>query len=214
MSDIRYVYSVEEKLSREYSRVRFCVNAGASRVKGGQWLKYRVNVGTNKGILRDFAGAKNRARHVLRTKPIGTTVQLQAVRLDPIDVVATVKFRKVSSAPPVADTEGVEGIDRFVGWVNAESRAGRLKGVRYAGICVCKHPSDHADCAAVDIFATEESMEAMRHEALTNVAYYHTKYTILYRTISFPTTSQPYYGDYHAHLHLSVNGGIHDAACR
>ena len=213
MTNVSYVYSDDGDVSPEFNQPGPCVTEGAKRAKRrAPWVKYRVNVNDDVGELGSYAGKVDKATILLGGKAVGTTIRFQAVGRD--GVLEQVSFRKMQDEP-VANTEGVEGIDRFVGWVNAEARAGRLDGVRYAGICVCKHPSDHADCAAVDIFATDASMRKMVAEALGNADYYHTKYTILYREICYPSPGQcqAYFGDKHYHVHLSVNGGHHDAAC-
>jgi len=213
MFDTKYLYIYNEDRSKEYETVRFCINAGANEIKKDWEIKYRVGVaGENLGMPRDFQPAKDRAKSLLRYKPSGVTIVME--RLDtsnqPVD---KVRFRKVTVKPPVATTEGVLGIDRMVGWVNQESRAGRLDGVRYAGICVCKPDSDHKDCAAVDIFATWASMDKIEKEFWSKPDYYNAKYSILRSTIRFYQSAQHYTGDYHAHNHLSVNGGKPGSAC-
>ena len=213
MLDTKFVFIHDEDRSKEYGLVRTCVNAGAATIKKPWDAKYRVGVADeNLGMPRDFAGAKTRAKELLRKRPSGVTIVMERLTSDG-EVADKVRFRKITVKPPVPNTEGVEGIDRIVGWVNQEAREGRLKGVRYAGICVCKPNSDHADCAAVDIFATWESMEKIQREMWRDPHYYHTKYTILGRVITFFGHSDPYTGDFHAHIHISVNGGINNSAC-
>lgn len=212
MLPIRHYYVFNGKRSRGYLTARGCVRTGARKVKGAKWLRYRVSFNGTAGIRRKYRPARERATDLLRSKPVGSTVRFKAVRGED-EVVGITVFRKATKAPPVPDTEGVLGIDRIVGWVNAEARAGRLKGVRYAGICVCKPNSDHRDCAAVDIFADWDSMEKIEREFWSKPDYYNSKYSILGRTIRYINSAQPYYGDYHAHNHLSVNGGRPGSAC-
>ena len=214
MFEIRYKFVHEGKHSRDYLRARSCVREGAKIVERKWDAKYRVGVvGQNLGMPREFEAAVDRARFLLRERPIGTTVVIQRLRSDNNSPAETVKFRKVTVRPPVANTEGVEGIDRAVGWIEANKK--RSDRVRYAGICVCKPDSDHADCAALDIFATDSFMRRMKAEFLANPSWYHTKYVILYREICFPAPGRcgPYFGVFHAHVHLSVNGGHPNAAC-
>jgi hypothetical protein len=212
--DTKYLYIHDENRSKEFSVVRTCVNVGADEIKRPWDVKYRVGIaGENVGIPLEIAAAKERARDLLRKRPIGDTIVLQRLRSDNDSVADQVRFRKVTKKPPVASTEGVLGIDRMCGWVNAEARAGRLKGVRYAGICVCKPDSDHADCAAVDIFAEWASMEKIENEFWSKPDYYNAKYSILGSTIRFFGHAEHYGGVYHAHNHLSVTGGVPGSAC-
>ena len=213
MLDTKFIYIHDQDRSKEYELARFCVGAGAREIKRDWDVKYRVGIsGQNFGIPRDFDPAKKRTKYLLVNRPSGVTVVMERLDKDnkPVD---RTRFRKITVKPPVPQTEGVEGIDRIVGWVNQEARAGRLKGVRYAGICVCKPNSDHRDCAAVDIFATWDSMEKIEREFWRDPQYYHAKYSILGRQIRFYGHSEYYSGDYHAHNHLSVNGGVYGSAC-
>jgi hypothetical protein len=213
MLDTKYLYIHDKQRSREYELARYCVGNGVE-VLERPWasVSYRVGVaGESKGMPRDFSGAKKRAKELLVKRPSGVTVVVERlIGGDPAD---QVRFRKVTVKPPVAKTEGVLGIDRIVGWVNAEARAGRLHGVRYAGICVCKPDSDHRDCAAVDIFADMDSMEKIEREFWSQPEWYNAKYSILRDQIRFFGHAEHYTGVYHLHNHLSVNGGIPGSAC-
>jgi hypothetical protein len=175
-----------------------------------------VSVNHGLGRPRSYWDAIKRVRHHLRTRPIGTTVALKAYSSEDDEFIEQVRFRRISSSPPIADTQGVLGIDRAVGYI--ESKPEWKSTRRYAGICVCKPDSDHRDCAAIDVFASNSVMEAMRDVFLENSTWFNTKYVILYRTIFIVRNdgtwySKPYTGFYHAHVHLSVNGGISGSAC-
>lgn len=211
-----YVYIHNADRSREYAVRHYCISAGTKLIQGPH-LEYRVLIdGEYVTPQIELERAQDRANSILKNKRVGTTVGIHAFRGH--DRVDGVRFRAMEDKPPVAHTEGVEGIDRFVGWVEAERKAGRLTDRRYAGICVCKPDSDHRDCAAVDIFASDAHMTYMLKETFNNQDWYHTKYSILAQTIYFPTggtsyRTEHYYGEFHSHLHLSVNGGIPNSAC-
>ena len=121
-----------------------------------------------------------------------------------------VRFFKVQVEPPIQDGPGVIGIDRFQAHVKMF-----YPNARWAGTCVCKPASDHRACAATDYFDSPKNMEAMRNDAIRNAEFFHTKYVILYRTIYHaPHFQGSYYsGTYHAHVHVSVYGGVPDSAC-
>jgi len=211
MAEISYVYFDEGDRSREFEKAGACVAEGSRLIKRiAPWVSYRVNVDDTVGSKLNFRWSVARATEALQKKEPGTTVRHQAVTPKG-EVIDTVRYRK--TVERLLQTPGVEGIDRFYTWIENHKKPG--DHVRYAGICVCKHPSDHADCAAIDIFATDEFMRRMKAEALRNPAIYHTKYVILYREICFPSPGQcqPYFGDFHSHVHLSVNGGVKDSAC-
>lgn len=185
---------------------------------------YRVGVesksagGYTEGVVKEFDEAKARAEHLLRAFPT-RKVRVVAIGSDgtKLDQARFVVLRKTPD--PAGDVRLCEGCRRFIGWVEQERKAGRLKGVRYAGGCVCKHTtsgghSDHADCAAIDIFAENQSMERIRDVAMANAEFFNLKYVILYQTIWFPGQGpRPYSGVYHAHDHLSFYGGKYNSAC-
>lgn len=211
----RYVYLYGSSHSKEFRRARRCVAKGMAAVRReADWISYRVGIeGQNLGRQRSWLSAKSRAADLLKSKPIGVTIRVVAVKKDGT-VVDIVRFRKIAAEPPVKDGPGVVGIDRFESWVRRT-----YPGARFAGNCVCKSTtsgshSDHADCAATDWFGTWAQMTAMKDEALRNADYYHTKYVILGSLIYFPgQRPHSYSGVYHSHLHLSVTGGIYNSAC-
>lgn len=210
-----FVHIHDRERSREFRVPHVAVREGAKLILTDE-ARYRTAVEGTKGILRTFEAASDRASRLLEKLPIGTVIRLEA--LFETQVVDVVKFRQLTPESPVAETEGVPGIDRFVGLVNAKAKSGEWPDRRFAGICVCKPDSDHRDCAAVDIFASNEHMEQMRDEALKNAEFYMTKYVILFQTIhlvrsDFTHFSKPHTGDFHAHVHLSVSEGIPNSAC-
>lgn len=215
MFEKTYAFIYKKDLSRHYRILRNSVTAGASKVYG-PYRKYAVGLEGEVGKKRSFSEAKSRARDLIKKFP-NHKVTFRAYKGD--EVAGQVRFATLINKPPVAKTEGCEGIDRFVGWIEAERKKGKFKGRRYAGICVCKSTtsgshSDHADCAAVDVFASWADMHRMVQESLSNSDWYHTKYSILGDLIYFPgLRPRDYTGNYHAHIHLSVNGGKHNSAC-
>jgi hypothetical protein len=210
-----FIHIHERERSREFRVPHVAVKDGAKLVLTDE-AQYRTAVEGTKGILRTFEAASGRASTLLEKLPIGTVIRLEAVFER--QVVDVVKFRQLTPKPPVSNTRGVSGIDRFVGLVEAKAKTGEWSDRRFAGICVCKPESDHADCAAVDVFASNEHMEQMRDEALNNAESFMTKYVILFQTIhivrsDFTHFSKPHTGDFHAHVHVSVSDGIPDSAC-
>lgn len=214
-----YVFLHDDKRSQEFRLLGTCVSRGAEKVRAPS-RAYAVGLEGMDGARarkRNFTDAKERVRHLMKTFPTQKVVMeaygTDGSRLD------RVRFVTLSKKPPVADTPGVEGIDRIVGWIEREVKEGRLTSRRYAGICVCKHTSsgghsDHADCAAIDIFASDHDMKAIRDMMIVESDYFRIKYHILYGTIYFPGQGmEPYHGDYHLHNHISVTGGVYNAAC-
>lgn len=210
MFDPKFVFIRDQERSREYLFAPSAVRAGAAKVEG-PYLDYRVHLDGNTGVKRPFAAAKRRAVELLTSKPVGTVVYLDVFRSDVR--VDRVRFRKADSQPPVADTRGPLGLDRVEGYVRLA-----YPKARFAGDCVCK-PLDHGDCAAVDYFDTSENMANLRDELISAAAYFHLKYLILFDRIYFFDTAgnltsvQRYGGQYHAHIHISVYGGIYRSAC-
>lgn len=205
---------------RERVRLSNAVKDGAAKlyVKG---RTYRVGIetkeGYTEGVERDYDAAVARALHLKKKFP-NRKVRIRAFENDLF--VEQVRFVTLRKTPdPKGDVRLCAGVRNFIGWVESAKKAGRLKGVRYAGGCVCKSTtsgghSDHADCAAIDIFADMESMERMRDAARFNPDYFNLKYVILYKTIYFPDGSSKFYtGDYHAHVHFSAFGGVPNSAC-
>jgi len=210
--DADFIYTYDGDRSQEYTAAGVAVRAGAEKVKEHPFAKFRVATEANKGTLRDFLDARRRAVEVVAGRPIGTVVRLEAVKDD--KVIDVVRFRKVAGNPPVADTRGPEGLDRVEGMIRAE-----FPNARWAGDCVCKPDSDHADCAAVDYFDSQARMVAIRLRLMQDPAYFHLKYIILFDRIYFFDTagnftgSQDYDGVFHSHIHISVYGGRNGAAC-
>ena len=155
----RYIYIKDGRNSKEFQSARNDVRAGAHRLhvtgEDPVMFTYRVGIeGMNSGIERDFEGACKRARQLLRSKPVGLDIRLE--RLKNGKEVGQVRFRRVQTFH-AKDTRGPEGLDRVEGFIETE-----FPRARFAGDCVCKPNSDHADCAAVDYFDTEANMVAMR----------------------------------------------------
>jgi hypothetical protein len=156
-----------------------------------------------------------RTRAMLLAAPAGK-IDLRVRAYDSVTdkLVDSVRFFKTAPSIPVTDTPGVEGIDRISGYLN--TFYAKERSFRYAGICVCKPDSDHRDCAAIDWFDTADKMNAQRDYFLEPRTwdYVHGKYLILWDRIHFgPGDSQHHTGEYHRHIHLSVNGGIPGKAC-
>lgn len=214
---ITYAFIDDKVVSKQYLLLGNCLRAGTERVRKADGRMYCVGLENNVGRPRSFLDAKHRANVLIRKFP-EHKVTFRGVDGDG-NTLAQVRFVTLSKAPPVATTPGVAGIDNIVGWIENEVSEGKLTSRRYAGICVCKTTtsgghSDHADCAAIDVFDTKADMELMRDVILDWDEYFDTKYVILYQTIWFPGgESRPYSGDYHAHIHVSVTGGIYNSAC-
>lgn len=212
-------YLHDDKLFERATR-KGAVRDGLEKVEG-HWRTYRVGVETNAGYTegteKGISEARDRALHLSKKFP-NRKVRVRAFKDGVLmDQVRFVTLRK--NPDPAGDLRLCEGCRKFIGWVEAEKAAGRLTGVRYAGGCVCKSTqfgshSDHADCAAIDIFADAKSMERMRDVLRDNPEVFDLKYVILYRTIYFPDgSSHAYSGDYHAHVHASFYGGKFNSAC-
>jgi hypothetical protein len=210
-----YVYVHKGRRSKFFDGPGRCVHRGAARVReAGRMYRVRVEGQEMQGVPRLYPKAVERAIEHLNARPVGTWVRIEA--LEDGKEVEQVRFRAVQVAVPVPDGPGVEGIDRWADYLNRTYVGNGT--FRFAGICVCKPNSDHRDCAACDDFDTLANMRKQNHEALTNSDYYHTKYTILQQTIYFPDghggyTARPHTGQYHAHLHVSVHGGVPGKAC-
>jgi len=199
--DTKYLYIHNNRTSRSYIRLRAAVREGVQKLPKRDWLEYRANAGANKGILRNLDGAEKRARELLKTRPIGTTIEIEAVK-DKKEVVDRVKFRKTKDAPDVKPTPGNLYLDRVEGYIEeAFPRA------RWAGDCVCKPDSDHAMCRAVDYFDSSENMVKMRNALLAEESYFGINYIILFDRIWYANGSSANYGGvYHSHIHVSVQG--------
>jgi hypothetical protein len=212
-----YAYVFEQQRSRFYATVRAVVRVAMQKVDYKWAAYYRVGLeGESLGVKRTKGEAAKRARGLLKSKPVGTSVIVRAYHKTD-EVIGAVKIRKATKKPVVPNGRGVEGIDRFEWFVKVN-----FPKARFAGDCVCKTTvsgghSDHADCAAVDYFDTWANMSAMRDAAFRYQDWFHTKYAILGDRIYFPSgtgsRSEHYSGVYHPHLHLSVNGGVYRSAC-
>jgi hypothetical protein len=204
--EVKYVFTRDREQSKEFATAGGAVRTGADKVFGPH-LTYRVHLEGNEGRERGFLDARKRAKDLLDSKPLGTVVFLDAFRSG--QRVDRVRFRKVQDQPPVADTRGPAGLDRVEGYIRAS-----FPKARFAGDCVCKPNSDHADCAAVDYFDTAENMARMRDFLLANAEYFQIKYVILFDRIWFSDgSSRAYTGTYHSHIHVSVTGGFYRSAC-
>lgn len=213
-----YVFLHDDEKSKEFALIGSCVSRGAEKVRApSRTYSVGLDVVNERARKRDFKDAKERVRYLMKRFPSHKVV-MEAYGSDGSKL-DRVRFVTLESAPPVANSPGVEGIDRIVGWIEREVREGRLTTRRYAGICVCKHTSsgghsDHADCAAIDIFASDHDMKAIRDMMIAEAEYFKVKYHILYSTIYFPGQGmKPYSGSYHLHNHISVTGGVYNAAC-
>lgn len=204
----RFIYTYQKDRSKEFMTASGAVREGAEKVNDHPFSdSFRVSLDGNEGIKRDFKGAKQRAVQLLDKKPIGSVVKIECIKDE--EVLDTVRFRKVLIGPPVKDTRGPVGLDRVEGWIEF-----RYPKARFAGDCVCKPNSDHADCAAVDYFDSEDNMLGMLNDVLADADYFNLKYAILFDRIYFPGgSSKDYDGIYHAHIHVSVTGGTPNAAC-
>lgn len=213
-----FVFMHDEARSREFSSVGRCVRTACAKIRANKRV-YAISKdgGVTFGKKREsMRETKQRAKEVIKNNPDLKVIVRAWENGKRID---QVKFATLTKTPPEANTPGVQGVDRIVGWIESEVAQGRLTTRRYAGTCVCKTTtsgghSDHADCAAVDIFASNEDMETIRNTLIREAAYFNTKYVILYKRIHFVGSSKYYSGSYHAHVHASVYGGIYNSACR
>lgn len=211
--------------SRQFNGLRQCIKKGANKLVAapeGQQRKYAISIdkGQNWGLKRDSLNVTRERVKSIMENHRDAEVWLAAFTGDEYkDLLDKVRFRTLSKYPPKQDTPGVAGIDKIVGWIEREVSEGRLTSRRYAGICVCKTTSsgshsDHADCAAIDMFGTNKDMERIRDQVLKESVYFNTKYVILYDRIWFPSGyNKPYTGTWHGHVHISVYGGKYNSAC-
>ena len=204
----RFIFIYAATRSREFLTASGAVREGFKKVDK-PWIDgWRVAIDSTVGITRkDPRDVRKRAVHLLTNRPVGTTVRIEALNKD--KVVDRVRFRQALVKPPVKPTPGPIGLDRVEGFIESE-----YKNARWAGDCVCKPDSDHKDCAAVDYFDTEENMVRMKNDLLSAPDYFDIKYIILFDRLWKPDgSSQPHTGTFHAHVHVSVNGGVPNSAC-
>jgi len=212
----KYLYIYNTVPSKHFISLRTTIDRGSGKVSAPGRV-YAVGLEGEVGRKRTLFSAKKRVRELIERYPSHKVTMRAFEKEHRVDQVT---FVSVTAEPPLKDTPGVEGIDRFVTWLENEVKNGRLTTRRYAGICVCKHTasgghSDHADCAAIDVFGSNEDMATMRDVAIAESDYFHTKYAILFKRIHFPDGTDRYYtGEWHSHLHLSVEGGVYNSACR
>lgn len=208
MFNRRFIFIFAATRSREYLTAGGAVRDGFKKVDKPWVDGWRVAVDDTVGIIRkDPRATRKRAIQLLENRPVGTTVRIEAINDD--EVVGRVRFRQALVKPPVKDTRGPRGLDRVEGFIEF-----KYKDARWAGDCVCKPDSDHRDCAAVDYFDTEENMVKQKNDLLASPEYFDIKYIILFDRLWKPDgSSQPHTGTFHAHIHVSVNGGVPNAAC-
>jgi hypothetical protein len=215
-----YIFIYDQRASKPFVFPSGAVRKGAAKIQGDGRL-YTVSLeGEASRRKLSFKDAKAKVKRLLVNYPNHKVTMRAFLSGDSQDLLIDhVRFARISTEPPLKDTPGVLGIDRFVTWLESEVEQGRLTSRSYAGICVCKSTSsgghsDHADCAAIDVFGTNHDMEVMRDTAIREADYFNTKYAILFQEIWFPDgSSRPYTGQFHAHLHLSVTGGVYNKAC-
>jgi len=183
---------------------------------------YRIDINGGEGPRRTWLEGLTIVRTKLKQMDVGESVKMLAFdKVQPEKRLDQVRFFKTAHKVPVADSSGVEGIDRWEGYLRDQWSS---RTFRFAGDCVCKSVvggghSDHADCAACDDFDTIANMRAQKDFALSHAVYFHTKYAILERTIytvnsdGVHWSTGSYGGEYHSHLHFSCNGGIFNSAC-
>lgn len=212
----RFIFIHNNVKSREYLSRRTAVQRAVASIRTSG-AKYRVSVenqrGWSTGLVKDFDNAVARAVHLVKKFP-ERKVRVQTVVADSLITYQVRIFTLFVTPPPAGDTRLCPGCRRFIGYVEEMRKAKKLKGVRYAGGCVCK-PLDHGDCAAIDIFADWPSMYKMRDAAIEHADYFDTKYVILGDRINSDPGFNPslYHGTFHSHLHVSFYGGVPRSAC-
>lgn len=210
MPILRYRYIVtREKEAEEYRLQRSALRTMRNTAYRAHGI-YSVSFGDERvKATDDLDEAIAFVKERLRKRRLGDRITLRTVVGENTVERVTAHVAAVRLEP--ADTAGVENIDRVVAAVD-EFWPKR----RYAGICVCKPRSDHADCAAVDWFDTAASMAAARDYFLDHAGIYGIKYIILFDRIysdAYGFQPRPYTGFYHSHVHASVYGGFPDSAC-
>lgn len=204
----RYVFVHDEKRSREFRTVRGVVRAGMRELRASG-RSYQLDRGDDEeGRLRPFEDMSRRLRGLLRRKLVGDRYLVEALEED--NRVDRARFWVLRTMPKPTVVPGIPAVKQWVGILRANWPKARL-----AGTCVCK-PLDHGDCAAADDFDTDANMQAQRDFLIAHAGELAVKYVILYRSIySEPGFEpRPHTATYHAHVHVSFNGGISRSACR
>ena len=205
--DTRYIVVADDK-PREFRMQRNALSYMRHEVNRPNAI-YNVTFNDRARVVANLYDAMALVKDRVRKRLFGERVVVRTVVAERLVARTTIHVTGVRLRP--ADTQGVPNIDRVVAAVD-EFWPNR----RYAGICVCKPNSDHADCAAVDWFDTWDSMSAATDYFLDHRGIYGLKYIILGRLIYSEATNfspRDYTGDYHTHVHASVYGGVPGAAC-
>jgi len=119
-----------------------------------------------------------------------------------------VKVRIIDLGPHPANTPGTPDVDRFVAHLNQF-----FPGWRNGGICACRHVShggwsDHAWCAAIDVFASSTKMHEIANYAVAHAGELDVKYVIYLSAIWEPGLGwRAYHGERHYHVHVSFKDG-------
>jgi hypothetical protein len=127
-----------------------------------------------------------------------------------------VGVRVIETTPSPVPTPGIPAVDQFVGYLND-----RWPNWSNGGLCVCKHIagssswSDHAYCAALDVFDTDQHMHEIAEFAADNAAKLRVAYVIYEKRIWTAAEGWHYYsGEYHYHDHISFEHGPARLACQ
>lgn len=209
---LNYRYMVvTEGLTSEFALQRNALRYLRRSVEATHAAQYEVTLtDTTQVYYPSLDAAMDRVKSFIGKRRVGERIRVRALDAQG-DPLTSGRIWVTARYLQPADTPGVPNIDLVVAAVD-EFWPKR----RYAGICVCKPNSDHRDCAAVDWFDTNESMAAARDYFIDNYQTYGIKYIILFDRIysdRYGFSARPYVGTYHAHVHISVYGGIPGAAC-
>lgn len=176
------------------------------RKRGTRFILRKKGGGT---LIRgvELAGTIERLKAELAKDKVGQTYILRG-QLDK----QPVWVRVIDTLPPPTNTPGTPAVDQFVAVLNE-----RWPWWRNGGACVCKQTrpgvwSDHAYCAAQDVFDTPANMEAIRDFAVAHAEELQITYVILYDRIWVRGSGWARYtGTYHHHVHISFE---HDGVRR
>jgi hypothetical protein len=207
----RYVYIHGNKRSREFGFVRTVVNRGMDEISA-LGVEYAIDIpgAEDVGRRRNLRDTKRRLRQLLRTRNMGMSLGVQAIRKDNAQVVGRVRFRVLRDMPDVAAIPGTPQTKRWGGIVQTF-----FSQARFAGSVACKPRSDHAQGAALDHFDSAENMSKAWHTAIDNAEVLGVKYAILFDkiwTAGPPHTNSTrgfhdYDGVFHWHVHVSFRDG-------